>query len=206
MTSSQSAVSYSGQQLSKSYQQMSRQAQEMKRRRRRRFQSQATIEEAVVNYYSRSCQQLPFILLLTNLSAVAILITVDESKLLADTITEAVGRNHHLKGKESVAEIKSCKLPQFKETRFVLFWEIVQLTEERCTEMERSDELALTSAEQFWNLSNDHIQTKAIYAKATPLKKVDDVGATTALLQKYIDYTVHQQRKNKKKDEAIDRH
>ncbi|KZV34435.1 hypothetical protein F511_23409 [Dorcoceras hygrometricum] len=79
MTSSQSAVSDSDQQLSKSYQQMSRQAQEMKRRRRRRFQSQDTIEEAVVNYYSRSCQQLPFILLLTNLSAVAILITVDES-------------------------------------------------------------------------------------------------------------------------------
>ncbi|KZV34601.1 hypothetical protein F511_15759 [Dorcoceras hygrometricum] len=128
------------------------------------------------------------------------------SKLLADTITEAVGRNHHLKGKESVAEIKSCKLPQFKETRFVLFWEIVQLTEERCTEMERSDELALTSAEQFWNLSNDHISTEAIYAKATPLKKVDDVGATTALLQKYIYYTVHQQRENEKKDEAIDRH
>ncbi|KZV51992.1 hypothetical protein F511_11891 [Dorcoceras hygrometricum] len=46
----------------------------------------------------------------------------------------------------------------------------------------------------------------AIYAKATPLKKVDDVGATTALLQKYIDYTVHQQRENEKKDEAIDRH
>ncbi|KZV35228.1 hypothetical protein F511_43191 [Dorcoceras hygrometricum] len=49
-------------------------------------------------------------------------------------------------------------------------------------------------------------EKKAIYAKATPLKKVDDVGATTALLQKYIDYTVHQQRENEKKDEAIDRH
>ncbi|KZV42659.1 hypothetical protein F511_29529 [Dorcoceras hygrometricum] len=48
--------------------------------------------------------------------------------------------------------------------------------------------------------------SQAIYAKATPLKKVDDVGATTALLQKYIDYTVHQQRENEKKDEAIDRH
>ncbi|KZV35736.1 hypothetical protein F511_14091 [Dorcoceras hygrometricum] len=33
-----------------------------------------------------------------------------------------------------------------------------------------------------------------------------DVGATTAQLQKYIDYTVHQQRENEKKDEAIDRH
>ncbi|KZV19907.1 hypothetical protein F511_31951 [Dorcoceras hygrometricum] len=61
MTSSQSAVSYSDQQLSKSYQQMSREAQEMKRRRRRRFQSQVTVEEADVSYYSRSCRQLPFI-------------------------------------------------------------------------------------------------------------------------------------------------
>ncbi|KZV35206.1 feruloyl CoA ortho-hydroxylase 1 [Dorcoceras hygrometricum] len=34
---------------------------------------------------------------------------------------------------------------------------------------------------------------------ATPLKKVDDVGATTALLHKYIDYTVHQQREIKRK-------
>ncbi|KZV14153.1 Gamma-glutamyl transpeptidase 1 isoform 1 [Dorcoceras hygrometricum] len=48
MTSSQSAVSYSDQQLRKSYQQMSREAQEMKRRRRRRFQSQVTVEEAVL--------------------------------------------------------------------------------------------------------------------------------------------------------------
>ncbi|KZV42296.1 hypothetical protein F511_43450 [Dorcoceras hygrometricum] len=47
MTSSQSAVSYSDQQLSKSYQQMSRQAQEMKQRRRRRFQSQVTVDKAV---------------------------------------------------------------------------------------------------------------------------------------------------------------
>ncbi|KZV45376.1 hypothetical protein F511_44442 [Dorcoceras hygrometricum] len=54
MTSSQSAGS-------KSYQQMSREAQEMKRRRRRRFQSQVTVVEADVSYYSRSCRQLPFI-------------------------------------------------------------------------------------------------------------------------------------------------
>ncbi|KZV56896.1 hypothetical protein F511_32377 [Dorcoceras hygrometricum] len=46
--------------------------------RRRRFQSQVTVDEAVVSYYSQSCRQLPFILLLTNLLAVAILITVDE--------------------------------------------------------------------------------------------------------------------------------
>ncbi|KZV36832.1 hypothetical protein F511_03556 [Dorcoceras hygrometricum] len=62
MTSSQPAVSYSDQQLSKSYQQMSREALEMKRRRRRRFQSQVTVEEADVSYYSRSCRQLPFII------------------------------------------------------------------------------------------------------------------------------------------------
>ncbi|KZV41836.1 wall-associated receptor kinase 1-like [Dorcoceras hygrometricum] len=32
---------------------------------------------------------------------------------------------------ESMAEIELCKLPQLKGTRFVLFWKIVQLTEER---------------------------------------------------------------------------
>ncbi|KZV46239.1 hypothetical protein F511_08682 [Dorcoceras hygrometricum] len=69
MTSSQSAdeerpavaQAHMIQQLSKSYQQLSREAQEMKRRRRRRFQSQVTVEEADVSYYSRSCRQLPFI-------------------------------------------------------------------------------------------------------------------------------------------------
>ncbi|KZV40336.1 hypothetical protein F511_45059 [Dorcoceras hygrometricum] len=50
-------------------------------------------------------------------------------------------------------------------------------------------------------------------SRVAPLKKVDektsvrdDVGATTVLWQKYIDYTVHQQRENEKKYEAIDRH
>ncbi|KZV38571.1 hypothetical protein F511_04276 [Dorcoceras hygrometricum] len=42
-----------------------------------------------------------------------------------------------LKMEESMAEIKSCKFPEFKGTRFVLFWEIVQFTEERCTHLER---------------------------------------------------------------------
>ncbi|KZV43870.1 hypothetical protein F511_37906 [Dorcoceras hygrometricum] len=39
---------------------------------------------------------------------------------------------------------------------------------------------------------------EAIYTEATPLKKdcVRDVGATTTLLLKLIDYTVHQQREN----------
>ncbi|KZV30506.1 DNA binding protein [Dorcoceras hygrometricum] len=216
---------------------MSREAQEMKRRRRRRFQSQVTVEEAVVSYYSRSCRQLPFILLLTNLLAVAIHITANESlmsnveqeadnskrnseesdvvlknqqmfrvqqmatvewiqqkrkdkdsadgfalrtssrgkssrKHLKPTTGQpaasislppagqpdasnstsslarfaypvavfevsAVASNQRSRWKESMAEIESCKLPQFKGTRFVLFWEIVQFKEERCTEMER---------------------------------------------------------------------
>ncbi|KZV39129.1 hypothetical protein F511_28940 [Dorcoceras hygrometricum] len=37
----------------------------------------------------------------------------------------------------------------------------------------KDDELAVTSVEEIWNLSNGHIQTEAIYAKATPLKKLD---------------------------------
>ncbi|KZV38152.1 hypothetical protein F511_42054 [Dorcoceras hygrometricum] len=49
----------------------------------------------------------------------------------------AIQRNQRSRWKESMAEIESCKLPQFKGTRFVLFLEIVQFTEERCTEMER---------------------------------------------------------------------
>ncbi|KZV43442.1 hypothetical protein F511_28845 [Dorcoceras hygrometricum] len=48
-----------------------------------------------------------------------------------------------LKMEESMAEIKSCKFPEFKGTRFVLFWEIVQFTEERCTEMERRQRISL---------------------------------------------------------------
>ncbi|KZV53937.1 hypothetical protein F511_44817 [Dorcoceras hygrometricum] len=66
---------------------MRREAQEIKRRRRRRFQSQVTVDETVVSYYSRSCRQLPFILLLTNLLAVAIHITVDESSLFKKLLT-----------------------------------------------------------------------------------------------------------------------
>ncbi|KZV26869.1 hypothetical protein F511_42483 [Dorcoceras hygrometricum] len=49
----------------------------------------------------------------------------------------AVARNQRSRWKESMAEIESCKLPEIKGTRFVLFWEIVKFTEERCTEMER---------------------------------------------------------------------
>ncbi|KZV23445.1 hypothetical protein F511_08640 [Dorcoceras hygrometricum] len=48
------------------------------------------------------------------------------------------------------------------------------------------------------------------YIFEAPLKKCsaerDDVGATTVLWQKYIDYIVHQQREKEKIDEAIDRH
>ncbi|KZV23400.1 callose synthase 12-like [Dorcoceras hygrometricum] len=46
---------------------------------------------------------------------------------------------------------------------------------------------------------------RLIYFKSA-IEEDDDVGATTELLQKYIDYTVHQQRENEQIDEAIDRH
>ncbi|KZV56700.1 hypothetical protein F511_39957 [Dorcoceras hygrometricum] len=52
-------------------------------------------------------------------------------------------RNQRSIWKESIAEIESCKLPQLKGTRFVLFWEIVQLTEERFTGMERRRRISL---------------------------------------------------------------
>ncbi|KZT76198.1 ATP binding protein [Dorcoceras hygrometricum] len=54
-----------------------------------------------------------------------------------DNQLQAIRRNQRSKWKESMAKIKSCKFPQFKGTRFVLFWEIVQFTEEVCTELER---------------------------------------------------------------------
>ncbi|KZV25872.1 separase-like [Dorcoceras hygrometricum] len=57
--------------------------------------------------------------------------------------TQLFGCNQRSKWKESMAEIKSCKLPHFKGTRFVLFGEIVQFTEERCTDMERRRRISL---------------------------------------------------------------
>ncbi|KZT75682.1 hypothetical protein F511_47293 [Dorcoceras hygrometricum] len=79
-----------------------------------------------------------------------------------------------------MAEIKSCKLPQFKGTRFVLFWEIVQFTEKVCTEMERRQFGLDKRRTDLDSLSNGYIQTEAIYAKATPLKKmtIDDCCCT----------------------------
>ncbi|KZT75338.1 hypothetical protein F511_47637 [Dorcoceras hygrometricum] len=62
--------------------------------------------------------------------------------------TQLLGCNQRSKWKESMAEIKSCKLPQFKGTRFVLFWEIVQFTEEVARKWKEDDELALTRAEE----------------------------------------------------------
>ncbi|KZV35927.1 hypothetical protein F511_30591 [Dorcoceras hygrometricum] len=50
---------------------------------------------------------------------------------------------------------------------------------------------------------------KAIYSRQRQLKSSStdrEVGATTAQLLKYIEYTVHQQRENKEEDEAIDNH
>ncbi|KZV15553.1 hypothetical protein F511_43879 [Dorcoceras hygrometricum] len=49
----------------------------------------------------------------------------------------AIQTQSTLKMEESMAEIKSCILPGIKGTRFVLFWEIVQFTEEHCTHLER---------------------------------------------------------------------
>ncbi|KZV34894.1 separase-like [Dorcoceras hygrometricum] len=73
--------------------------------------------------------------------------------------------NQRSKWKESMAEIKSCKLPQFKGTRFLLFWEIVQFTEEVCTEMERR-QFGLDKRRTYLNsLSNGHIRTEGIYTR-----------------------------------------
>ncbi|KZV52232.1 hypothetical protein F511_40988 [Dorcoceras hygrometricum] len=112
----------------------------------------------------------------------------------------AVASNQRSIWKESMAEIESCKLPQFKGTRFVLFWEIVQLTEERCTYLERR-QFGLDKRRKDLNLqSNGHIRTEAIYAKATPLKKVDEHTSenrstrelVTVRLSQKICCTVHQ--------------
>ncbi|KZV50211.1 hypothetical protein F511_21126 [Dorcoceras hygrometricum] len=70
-----------------------------------------------------------------------------------------------LKMEESMAEIKSCKFPEFKGTRFVLLWEIVQLTEERCTYFERR-QFGLDKRRRDLNsLSNGHIRTEGIYTR-----------------------------------------
>ncbi|KZV40634.1 hypothetical protein F511_34398 [Dorcoceras hygrometricum] len=46
-----------------------------------------------------------------------------------------------------------------------------KFTEERCTGMERSDELALTSAEQFWNLSNGHISNRGYLCEGNAIEE-----------------------------------
>ncbi|KZV32879.1 hypothetical protein F511_01390 [Dorcoceras hygrometricum] len=38
----------------------------------------------------------------------------------------------------------------------------------------KDDDLAVTSAEEIWNLSNDYIRTEAIYLRRTPLKRVGE--------------------------------
>ncbi|KZV42887.1 hypothetical protein F511_44847 [Dorcoceras hygrometricum] len=66
-----------------------------------------------------------------------------------------------LKMERIKAEIESCKLPEIKGTRFVLFSEIVQFTEERCTYLERR-QFGLDKRRKDLNLqSNGHIQTDA---------------------------------------------
>ncbi|KZV07018.1 ATP synthase D chain-related protein [Dorcoceras hygrometricum] len=74
----------------------------------------------------------------------------------------AIQTQSTLKMEESMAEIKSCILPGIKGTRFVLFWEIVQFTEERCTYLERR-QFGLDKRRRDLNsLSNGHIRTEAI--------------------------------------------
>ncbi|KZV14278.1 putative leucine-rich repeat receptor-like protein kinase [Dorcoceras hygrometricum] len=78
----------------------------------------------------------------------------------ASAVAQRIQRNQRSRWKESMAEIESCKLPQFKGTRFVLFWEIVQFTEERCTEMERR-QFGLDKRRKDLNLqSNGHISNR----------------------------------------------
>ncbi|KZV23829.1 chaperone protein dnaJ 16-like [Dorcoceras hygrometricum] len=74
----------------------------------------------------------------------------------------------------------------------------------------KEDKLPISSAEQIWNLSNGHISNRGYIFEKHSLKKCsaeckkklvvvqlrDDVGASTILWEIFIDYTVHQQRKN----------
>ncbi|KZV51882.1 hypothetical protein F511_13566 [Dorcoceras hygrometricum] len=103
-------------------QQLCKEVQEMKRRRGRRFPSQVTVDEAVVSYYSRSCRQLPFILLLTNLVQMLAGFTTEEPE--ADTVADQElkrvnrifgGLNEGIwpKTEELTAKSESCSLDRF---------------------------------------------------------------------------------------------
>ncbi|KZV48267.1 hypothetical protein F511_43347 [Dorcoceras hygrometricum] len=68
--------------------------------------------------------------------------------------------------------------------------------------------------DMFWKLSNGKKFYRGFIYRGDAIEESkgefvqlrDDVGATTILWQKYIEYTVHQQRENEDIDEAIDRH
>ncbi|KZV06873.1 hypothetical protein F511_45646 [Dorcoceras hygrometricum] len=81
-----------------------------------------------------------------------------------DAINARNGKNQWLRLSRAIALNQG--------TRFVLFWEIVQFTEEVCTEMERRQFGLDKRRTDLDSLSNGYIQTEAIYAKATPLKKM----------------------------------
>ncbi|KZV40677.1 hypothetical protein F511_18433 [Dorcoceras hygrometricum] len=76
-----------------------------------------------------------------------------------------------LKMEESMAEIKSCILPGIKGTRFVLFWKIVQFTEEHCTHLERRQFGLDKRRKDLDSLSNGYIQTEAYILREAPLKR-----------------------------------
>ncbi|KZV56817.1 pentatricopeptide repeat-containing protein mitochondrial [Dorcoceras hygrometricum] len=86
--------------------------------------------------------------------------------------TQLLGRNQRSKWKESMAEIESCILPGIKGTRFVLFWEIVQFTEEHCTHLERRKFSLDKRRKDLDSLSNGYIQTEAYILREAPLKTV----------------------------------
>ncbi|KZV25467.1 hypothetical protein F511_16571 [Dorcoceras hygrometricum] len=71
----------------------------------------------------------------------------------------------------------------------------------------KDDNLALTSAEQIWiHCPTTIFQTELIYSRSAIEEAAGErVGVAVRLSQK-ICCTVHQQRENEKKDEAIDRH
>ncbi|KZT76965.1 putative flavin-containing monooxygenase 1 [Dorcoceras hygrometricum] len=85
---------------------------------------------------------------------------------------------------ESMAEIKSCKLPGIKGTRFVLFWEIVQFTEERCTYLERR-QFGLDKRRRDLNsLSNGHIRTEGFYTRIFEGRRLTSVKRRRLLIER----------------------
>ncbi|KZV40393.1 hypothetical protein F511_01715 [Dorcoceras hygrometricum] len=116
----------------------------------------------------------------------------------------------HIQSIKNSAEAQSSSRHESAAKQLTIYESWMSTAEqERCTYLERR-QFGLDKRRKDLNLqSNGHIQTEAIYAKATPLKKVDDVGERVGVavrLSQKICCTVHQQRENEQKDEAIDRH